>query len=284
MGVGMTVRKRAVRVVAVLAIAIATGQAVEHIRISRQPAVMQMVQGDAPTADLPEVRGITAVSAQREGSGQPGCAVSMSLGPAPLAMVDLVLAAPCNRGERVVIRYSGLSFTSVTGSDGMLRLQLPAMEASMLIAAYLDGSEVVLGKVESPDVAVHPRLAIVMSHPAHFDLRALEGEVVHVGASAPRAEAANARVQILGVNAVADPIITQIYSFPGSDLTASDLSVELRITPETCGRTLPMTSVLAHEGRIARAERAVTVPLCGTSGDILVLKNLLDDLALAAPM
>jgi hypothetical protein len=78
-------------------------------------------------------------------------------------------------------------------------------------------------------------------------------------------------------------VLARVYSVPGSDLGAADITGELRITPASCGRTLRLETVYSASGIATHAERSISVPLCGTAGDILVLKNLAPALKLAAP-
>jgi hypothetical protein len=278
-------RRRAFRVFCVLAIAVATGQGVEHIRDSGR-AIASAGTADAPpaTADgLGGVRGVTMVAATKDPGQKGKCGVAMTLAPAPSAMINVALTAPCARGERVVLRYSDLSFTAMTGADGKLQMQLPALEEETLVAAYFEGSAIALAKVAVPDVANHVRFGIEMQHPARFALRAQEGAMLYVGGGGPQSSDPHSPIQTLGSVTGSDRIVAQVYSFPGLTPVETDLSVEVRITEETCGRTLPLTAILSRAGRVTRVEHSVAVPLCGTSGDILVLKNLLHDLRLATP-
>lgn len=297
-------RKRFLRIVSVLTVALAAGQLVETLRSSAAtdrlmanpslgtlavatpnasvlPSAASLEDGSGGT--LPEVRGITPVAAIADARGPSACDLSLSLRPAPFAMIDLILTAPCNRGERVVIRHSGLSFTAVTNPDGRLALQFPALETEALVAAYLDGSEIALARVEVPDATAHVRLAVQMAFPARFDLRADEGGQVYVGSSVQGTDTSRRKIIPLGTASVAKPIMAQVYTLPKGDLSLVDLTAEVRITPESCGRTLLAETILSQAGKVTRVELPVTMPLCGTSGDILVLKNLLRDLTLAAP-
>ena len=77
--------------------------------------------------------------------------------------------------------------------------------------------------------------------------------------------------------------MAHVYSALGRDLGDVSLSAELRITPASCGRTLRLETVHTANGRALAQEREVAVPLCGTAGDILLLKNLSPALKLATP-
>jgi len=300
-------RKRFLRIFAVLSVAVAAGELVETLRPNATAARLeaaasvpqseiaamgmlagQILPGSASLGDgsgsgLPKLTGITPVAATTEVRGPVGCDVSLSLTAAAGAMIDISLSAPCHRGERVVIRHSGLSFTALTGVDGWLRLQVPAMETDALVAAYFDGSQMTLAQVTVPDAAAHVRFAVQMPLPAQFDLRANEGGQVFVGSSAAVADGGLRKIVPLGTTKVTQPLLAQVYTLPADDLSLADLTAELRIIPETCGRTLPVETILARGGKVTVTTLAVAVPFCGTAGDILQLKNLLGDLTLAAP-
>ncbi len=286
----MISRKRFVRVVAVLAVAVAAGQVVEtlrtpHGKISETSmsvdaaVVVSGLSQRAADSDLPALQGITPVAATAEGLEADRCVPTLSLVAAPSAMIELSLSAPCNRAERVVIRHAGLSFTAKTGPEGKLRLQMPALQADAMVAAYFNSAQIALASVLVPEAADIVRFAVQMGHP--FDLRADEGGQVYVGS--PGLEAQSLRMATLGSAKVTQPLAAQVYSFPGADIAATDLTVEVKITPETCGRTIPMETLLARGGKVTVTQLSVSVPLCGTSGDILVLKNLLRDMTLASP-
>ena len=271
----------ALRVVAVLAVAFAAGHVVQTLRpLPPQTAALAEDAPQPAKAALPQLSGITAVSATTAGD-DPACGLDLRLKNAPGAMIDLSLSAPCNMGERVVFRHAGLAFTETIGADGELQLQIPAMATEAQVTAYVGSSEVVLGKISVPDVAEYLRLAVQMAGSARFDLRADEQGQVFVAKSAGL-EGAPHRITTLGQARMDDPLLSQVYSVALRDFASPVLTVELGITPETCGRTLAAEVVLSRFGKALQSSRSVAVPLCGTSGDILLLKNLLPDLTLDA--
>ena len=87
----------------------------------------------------------------------------------------------------------------------------------------------------------------------------------------------------LGLATVQSPVLARVYSVPGPNLGDADITGELRITTASCGRTLRVDTVYSVAGIATHAVRSVRVPLCGSAGDILVLKNLAPALKLAAP-
>jgi hypothetical protein len=280
----MNGRKRAVRIIAVLSVALAAGQVAESMRHPVQNAAPlgEPAMAALPDDGLPPLSGITPVAATTTGRATPHCAPSLDLATAPFAMIDLELNAPCNKAERVVIRHAGLSFTAVTSPEGTLRLQLPALEPEALVAAYFDGSQIALGKIAIPDATDHIRFAVQMPYSVDFVLRAEDLDQPDIGNSRNAYEAPPS-VLSLGQGAVAQPLRAQVYSYPAADAAAANVMVEIRISAETCGRTLSAETLLARGGKVTQTKLAVAMPLCGTASDILVLKNLLSDLTLAAP-
>jgi hypothetical protein len=293
-------RKRLLRVTAVLSVAVATGQTVESLRSSASvaeasgaapvgllalnehlPSSASLYPGGA--APLPDLIGITSVAASSVKQSSDGCAPVLSLAAAEGAMIDLSLDAPCHAGERIVIRHSGISFTSAMGLDGRLSLSLPALESEALVAAYFEGSAIALATVMVPEVAEKSRFAFQAPFPVTFELRAEEGDTIHVGGSSISGRAASGRIVTLGSEAVAQPLLAQVYTYPGIDLGSSEVSVEVRITDQTCSRSFVAETRISQGGAVTAQTLPFAVPICGTSGDILLLKNLVPDPTLAAP-
>lgn len=272
----------ALRVFWVLAVAMTAGHVVQSMR----PVPVGLASAGTSISDqmatgLPTVSGLTAVAATTSGD-DPACTLRLDLVTAPEAMIDLSLSAPCNLGERVVIRHSGLEFTGSIGADGRLRAQVPALQPEALVAVYVGGSEIVLGKIAVPEVAEFLRVAIHLPSFAQFDLRADEGGQVYVASKTTPGNGKH-RIVWLGQGKTDNPLVSQVYSVPLREFSNPEVTAELRITPATCGQTLAAEIVTSRSGRITRTVREVAVPLCGTAGDILVLKNLLPDLTLATP-
>jgi hypothetical protein len=293
-------RKRLLRVIAVLSVAIATGQTVESLRTSAalpNAAVAASVgraavSGHLPSSaslypdgagQLPDLMGITPVAAASERPESDGCAPTLALSAVEGAMIALTLDAPCDAGERVVIRHSGISFTAQMGLDGRLSLSLPALEREALVAAYFEGSAIALASVAVPDVIQQSRFAFQAPSPLQFELRAKEGETIHVGGAPILGRVTSGRMVTLGSENVAQPLLAQVYTFPGIDLGSSKLSVEIRITDQTCSRSFMAETRISQGGAVTSQTLPIAVPMCGTAGDILVLKNLVPAPTLAAP-
>jgi hypothetical protein len=234
-------------------------------------------------AQMGDLVGITAVAATMPEDVGGHCRPSLQLSAVPGAMIYLSLSAPCNRNERIVVRHSGLSFAVKTRADGAAAILLPALKPDALVAVYLADAHLLLGSVMVPDAADFSRFAIIGEFPTEVELRVTEGDKVLVGSPAMQGVDLK-RVMSLGSKDVASPVIANVYTTPGKDLGDAEITGELRITPATCGRTLRLEAVYSTGGVATTEVQTVAVPLCGTSGDILVLKNLAPALKLAAPM
>jgi hypothetical protein len=279
-------RKRLLRVTAVLSVAVATGQTVESLRSSAAvlggandvASVDARLPGSAslrPTGLLADIKGITPVAAAPVASGADACKPSMNLRVADRAMIEVTLLAPCDAGERIVLRHAGISFTEMMGPDGRISLTLPALEREALVSAYFEGSAVALASVEVPEVAYQSRFAFQAPYPVEFQIRVEPGETQAIDRPGS--------VMTLGSDRVAQPLLAQVYTFPGIDLAASRLSVDVRITDQTCSRSFVAETRISEGGAVTALTQSIAVPICGTSGDILVLKNLLPALTLASP-
>lgn len=248
----------------------------------QNPAVPDSASLSSPAdPGLGQVTGITAVAAAAPRLAGDGCQAQLSLATLPGAMIKASLAAPCNRGERFVVRHSGLSFTAQTRPDGLATVILPALRADAMVAVYLQDSRLVLGRVTVPDAASYARFAISWDSPVEIELRVTDGDRVLIGSAAM--SGLEQGVLALGQGNLPSPVMARVYSVPGKDLGLADITGELRITPATCGRTLRVETAHSSGGVASISEQIIAVPLCGTAGDILVLKNLAPALKLAAP-
>jgi hypothetical protein len=251
---------------------------------SAQTAVPKSASLSSPVGNgIGDLVGITSVAATNPAQGADRCRPVLDLAALSGAMIHLSLSAPCNRGERIVVRHSGLSFAARTQPDGQATVVLPALKTDAMVAVYLQDAQLVLGKVTVPDAATYSRYAIMWELPADLELRVTDGDKVLVGSTIASLGADEQRVIALGTPTVPSPVLARVYSVPGPDLGQADITGELRITPASCGRTLRVDTVTSISGKATSAERVIAVPLCGAAGDILVLKNLAPAMKIAAP-
>lgn len=304
-GTAMLWRQKLLRITAAFGVAAAAAHTAERLKApaDEQPFLVTAAQvvtetrsATAPASAVPQsaslsspddpgmgdLVGITSVAATTPTDGGDQCKPALGLTALPGAMIQLTLSAPCNRGERMVVRHSGLSFSTRTQADGQTTVMLPALKADAMVAVYLQDARLVLGKVTVPDASAYARFAVIWEQPADLELRVTDGTKVLVGNAAPSLND-DQRVISLGSPGMQSPVLARVYTVPGASLGEADITAELRITPASCGRTLRVETVYSVAGNATATERSVAVPLCGTAGDILVLKNLAPALKLAAP-
>lgn len=298
--------RRILRYSAVLVVALAAAHAAETLKSSsvNGPLNLQSIETDhIPLAatekavgavpqsaslsapgkpGLEDVIGITSIAASAPENSDDPCRPTLSLGAAPYGMVSLTLLAPCNPGQRVVIRHAGLSFTAVSSPTGVVSQSFPALRTDALVAVYLGDSQFLMGQTTVPDADDFTRVALIWEPPAELEMRVTDGEKLLVGGSG-LIESGGEQVFALGSTEVDSPVLSRVYSTPGNDLGEARITAELRITPASCGRTIRLATLLSNRGTVIEEERLVPVPLCGTSGDILVLKNLAPALKLVTP-
>jgi hypothetical protein len=258
-----------------------TRETQEHIPTAGAIPTSASLSGSGATG-LGDLVGITSVAATTPAAGGDHCRPSLQLTALSGAMIHMAMSAPCNRNERVVVRHSGLSFATKTEPDGTVRAVLPALKTDATVAVYLADTHLVLGNILVPDASDFTRLALMWEWPAEVELRVTEGERVLVGTPAAL-NGISQQVMSLGSTEVQSPLMANVYSVPGSSLGAASLTGELRITPASCGRTLQIETVYSADGVAKVDRRNVAVPLCGTAGDILQLKNLAPTVTLSPP-
>ncbi|MDO7629750.1 MAG: hypothetical protein MUQ84_02360, partial [Loktanella sp.] len=90
----------------------------------------------------------------------------------------------------------------------------------------------------------------------------------------------------MGDPRVANPMMVEIYTYP-SAIGHRDgnvaLTVEVEVTQENCGREIAAQSIQLNAGLEPSAiDLTMTLPDCDAIGEFLVLKNMFEDLTLAA--
>lgn len=224
------------------------------------------------------------------------CDIVLTAEPLAAAMVELTLQADCLPNERVTVHHHGMMITDVTGSDGLLRLQVPALaEKSVFIASFSSGDGAVV-QTNVPSLEFYDRVALQWSGSLGLELHALEFGAEyfsdgHVWADASRALDVAARgeggfMTLLGNPDVLNPLMAQIYTFPSEISKKSgdvSVSVEAEVTLENCGKQVDaQTLEVRRQGPVRVQDVSLFMPNCNAVGDFLVLKNLLEDLKIAA--
>jgi len=231
-----------------------------------------------------------------EAAPQFSCDIKMEATTKAAAMVALSIDAPCFTNERFTLLHNGMSVTAVTDKDGKLETTLPALSTNALfIAAFSDGTGA-SAQVEVSSLAFYDRVVVQWKGDTGLQVHALEygatySDAGHVWAEQTPGMEAAARgeggfVSRFGDTNVANAQVAEAYTFPtGTAARAGDvaLTVEAEVTAENCDREITAQSMQVSGGKNLKVQDlTLFMPACDAVGDFLVLKNLLNDLKVAA--
>lgn len=239
-----------------------------------------------PTA-LPETSNAPA--------GQPDCSVALTLMPAPAAMIDVSLTAPCDPNARVVVRHAGLAITGLTSQNGQMTATIPAMLVSAQVEIGLPNGVKATADIEIPSLTDYDRVAVQWQGDDTFDLHAFEygadyGDGGHVSAINPRVptvalQATGGFLTELGDASVQLPMLAQVYTFPAirnKKAGAVRLTIEVQVSASRCGREMLGETLEARAGAPVRVvDLSLEMPDCNAVGEFVVLQNLLPDMKVA---
>jgi hypothetical protein len=260
------------------------------------PTTVQADDADAavPQSEAPitPIAPVTTTPAPATEIASAACPVTMKIAAAPQAMIGISIVAPCAKDARVVIEHAGLAITGQTDDAGSLFLSLPALAVDATITAYVDDADAITESLRIPGMMTLRRFGVQWQNKDAFQLHAFENganyeDPGHISASDPHtpltgAPPAGGYVTLLGDNGVVLPMQAEIYTFPAGGTAAADVLVEAAVTEATCGRTLQGETIMTLAGKASATELTLAMPDCDAVGDILVLKNLVTDLTIAA--
>ena len=256
--------------------------------LTRLPAAMAPEQIVPAAADA-------ASDVITEPAPQPelACTVTMKAEPTVGALVNLDLQAPCLPGARVTLHHSGMMFTEVTDSDGNLQLSVPALSGEAVFIAAFDDGEGAVANVRSADLPQMDRVVVqwqgnsgLQLHALEFGARYFEAGHVWSGAAGLPNQSADGFLVQLGNPEIPDARLAEVYTYPSAVSARSgtvDLSVEAEVTEANCGREVEAQTLETRRGGALRVQDlTLALPACAAVGEFLVLKNLVEDLTIAA--
>lgn len=253
-------------------------------RIDPAPAAPDFT-ATAPAADAEAPAALPLAAAKA------ACAEDLVLVPAPGALLDLGLIAPCRADQRVLLRHGGLVVTGRLSPAGTLALALPALTSPAEVSvAFSDGAEV-MQAAEVPDLDRFDRFAVQWMADDSFSLHAFADGAgydqpghIHAAASpAPGAEGGFALA--LGDAAVDRPLLAQVFTWPADRPATSGkvaLVIEAPVTEATCGREMLGETLQRIGGRLTLRDLTLAMPDCDGAGGYVVLTDPLADDRLAA--
>lgn len=224
------------------------------------------------------------------------CTITMQADPIAGAMVRLALSAPCQGSERVTIHHHGLMFTQVTQPDGTLAAEVPALTESALFIASFGNGEGAVAQTQVTSLPFYDRVAVQWKGDSGLQLHAREfsaeyfseGHVWNASAGdiARAARGEGGFLTSLGHDTSPEALRVEVYSYPAGTTSRSGqitLTVEAEVTAQNCGRDIEAQTFERPAGGTLRVrDLTMAMPDCDTTGDFLVLKNLIQDLTIAA--
>lgn len=257
-----------------------------------------LVTPDPAIADTPVPALVAPATAAPATVAENACLPSLRLAAAPHAMIGVSLVAPCAPQTRVVIGHAGLAITGKTDAAGSLFLSLPALAVDARISARLPDGTTIDQQVRVPAMATLRRMGVQWQDDDAFQLHAFEngagyGDAGHIWADAPQTPKTGLAaggaggipagfITVLGDADVDMPMRAEIYTFPAGLATNAEIVIESAVTEATCGRELLGETLMTLAGETFVSELTLAMPDCDAVGDILVLKNLVTDLTIAA--
>ncbi len=217
------------------------------------------------------------------------CVPELFAAPVEGAMVDLALSAPCLPSASFVLHHQGMMISGLTDEEGNADLSIPALASTAVFVLSFDLGPSAMAVAQVADLDRYGRAALMWEGAVGAQLHAQEfaapfGAPGYVWQEAPNAGAGT--FAALGQRTIAGGYFAQVYTFPVGASPATgevELSVEIPVTAENCGREASAQSLQILPGERAVAnDLVVTMPGCEATGDILALGAMYQAMAVAA--
>lgn len=222
------------------------------------------------------------------------CDPEMTATAVDAAMVDLRVTASCLPNARVTLHHNGMMISGLTDDSGTAQMRAPALSPDALFIASFENGAGAVARAQIADFDAYERVVLQWRGEAGFQIHALEygadyGEAGHIWRDAPGSVARTLNgeggfMEILGAADLPDSLRAEVYTFPAG--TARDgevvLTAEAVVTQANCNRDIEGQAIEVGADRALKVQDlTLTVPSCEVAGDILLLKNLLQDLKIA---
>lgn len=226
----------------------------------------------------------------------PECAIGMTADPGPAAMVALSLRAACLPATRVTFHHNGMMFSEMTDGAGRVDLTVPAMSSKAVFIASFPSGDGAVATLDVASLGAYDRIVVQWQGDTGLGIHAREFDAAywsegHIRADAPgsardAAAGASGLLTLLGRSDLPEPLLAEVYTFPTRMTERSGavrLSVEAEVTGQNCGRQIDAQTIeYRRDAGLKVQDLTLFMPACETVGDFLVLKNLLEDLTIAA--
>lgn len=219
------------------------------------------------------------------------CTPELQLTLGDAAMIHAVLSAPCNRSERVTFRHGDLEVDVTTSAYGRAEIELPALEPLSTVFADL-GDQSAKATVSVRSAREYSRVVLVWEgtqiYRMHaYELGAKRGQAGHIWSGSAKTPARAMRGTGGFLLEIGDGTgrSAEVYTFPTGQTPLRgviELVVEADVTEDTCGKLASATALQTSPlGGMTSTDVQVTLPGCDRAGEVLELKNLLQDMRLA---
>ena len=219
-------------------------------------------------------------------NGGQGCDLRMLATASDMAMVDLTMDAPCQAEASFVVYHQGMSISGQTDDLGLAQMSIPALnEHALFIVTFADG-ESTMAQSFVPDMKEFDRAVLQWTGTHGFELHALRdnasyGQDGHIWSGSDGSAETGAVVSFTSGEHAAE-----IYTYPAgqtSNISNIQLNVEAAIKTENCGQVISAQAIQIGPNRTTGiTDLEMTLPNCNAIGEILVLKNIYEDLTFAA--
>ncbi len=202
------------------------------------------------------------------------------------AMLHVTISAPCSAGAAVAFSHAGLTFAAPLDAAGQLTLDVPAFDKAGEIHALTSDGKFASATAPVADLDHQRRLAVQWVADDAFQLHMLEnnasyGEPGDVNAGNPRSPAGGVMTR-LGDSGLAMPMLAEIYTWPADPGITVSPVVESAVTDRTCGRRISGELLRLAADQVTLESLSFDMPGCEAVGDIMVLNNLVPEKTLAS--
>lgn len=224
------------------------------------------------------------------------CDITMTAEPTAGAMVALRIDAPCHASERATVHHQGLMFTEIMQPDGTLKVTVPAFAQRASFMISFPGGEGATAATDVTSLSFYDRVAVQWKGEAGLQLHAREygalyfqsGHIwsANAGDLAAAARGEGGFLMRLGRVDAPEALVAEVYSFPSGTAQQGGnvaMTVEAEVTAKNCNHKVEAQTLEIRDGDGLRVRDLVLdMPECEDLGDFLVLKNLVEDMNIAA--
>ena len=209
------------------------------------------------------------------------CAVFLVATPAPGAMLEVSVFAPCDGGALVRFTHGGMTFEERLSAEGLLMASVPALSDPAEVSATFADARIETDTTAVPDFAAVSRLVLQWSGMADLAFVAWERGVDEpLTAQSPRDSAG--MIHSLGTPGAAQ---AQVYTWPIGETATSEtiaIEVEAAITADSCAQDVSAQTLLVSAAEPVRQQMMeFTMPACDGVGGYILLHNPLPQMTLA---